>query len=288
MKKIHILNPVAGKGAALKYKSNDYNDLVHITQSIGDAEDFVYKQCLEEPETHFVVYGGDGTLNEVVNGIMKSGANKTARISVVPVGTGNDFVKSVQGEVTVDVMRYNDKYAVNIINIGFDCDVVIETDKIKKKPLISGSLAYILGVVVTLCKKPTKHFEICLTDIAENEITYSDKYLCAVIANGSYYGGGFKAASLARTDDGILDFMIIKNISRFAFLKLVGDYKKGTHMDKELYRPAKKYIDVINYHRCKKVRIDKIEYGCVDGEIMGFESLEIEVIEKAITFCTLQ
>ena len=285
MKKLHILNPISGKGAALKYKSNDYDDPVHITQGIGDAEDFVYKQCLEDPEIHFIVYGGDGTINEVVNGIMKSGANKNARVSVVPVGTGNDFVKNIEtGDFTVDVMRYNDNYAVNIINIGFDCDVVISTDKIKKKPFISGSLAYILGVLFTLCKKPTKDLEICLTDIDGNEITYKDKYLCAVTANGSYYGGGFKAASLARTDDGILDFMVIKNISRMAFLKLVGDYKKGTHMDKDLYQPTKKYQDLIFYHRCKKVKINNLTYGCVDGEIREFDSLDIEVIEKAITF----
>ena len=286
MNNIHILNPVAGQGAALKYKSNDYNEVVHITNGVGDAEKFVYDTCVENPDTRFIVYGGDGTLNEVVNGIMNSGANKSARVSIVPVGTGNDFHRNFteSGEYTVDIIRYNGRYSVNIINIGFDCDVVEETSRLKKLPLISGSLAYILGVVTMLFKPLGKKLSVKFTDINNNELYYDGVFLLAAIANGAYYGGGFHAAPLSSLNDGLLDVMIVNKISRVKFISLVGDYKNGTHMDKTTSQPIDKFKDVIDFYKCKTLKIDNLDKICVDGEILYESSLDIEIISQAITF----
>ena len=286
MNNIHILNPVAGHGAALKYKSNDYNEVVHITSCIGDAEKFVHDTCLENPDTRFIVYGGDGTLNEVVNGIMNSGANKSARVSVVPVGTGNDFCRNFNesGEYTVDIIKYNGRYSLNIINIGFDCNAVEETARLKKLPLISGSLAYILGVATTLCKPLGKKLRVKFTDINNNELYYDGVFLLAAIANGAYYGGGFHAAPLSSLKDGLLDVMIVNKISRLKFISLVGDYKNGTHMDKNTAQPIKKFKDIIDFYKCKTLKIDNLDKICVDGEILYESSLEIEIMNQAITF----
>jgi Sphingosine kinase and enzymes related to eukaryotic diacylglycerol kinase len=286
MNNIHILNPVAGQGAALKYKSNDYNEVVHITSGIGDAEKFVYDTCLENPDTRFIVYGGDGTLNEVINGIMKSGANNYARISIVPVGTGNDFRRNFpdSGEYTVDVIKYNGRYSVNIINMGFDCNAVEEMNKWKKVPLISGSPAYVLGVLTTLCKPMGKKLSVEFTDINNNELCYDGEFLLAAIANGAYYGGGFHAAPLSSLTDGLLDVMIVNKIPRLKFFSLVGDYKNGTHMDKNTLKPIKKFEEIINFYKCKSLKINNIDKICVDGEILYESSLEIEVIRQAITF----
>lgn len=286
MNNIYILNPAAGQGAALKYKSNDSNDIVHITQSVGDAENYVYECCLYNPQTRFIVYGGDGTINEVVNGIMNAGAGEFARISIIPVGTGNDFIRNLKkGENrTVDVIRYNGRYAVNIINIGFDCDVVYETIHIKKLPFISGSMAYILGVAKVLFGSIGADLSVRFTDINNNEFHYDGVFLLAAIANGSYYGGGFHAAPLSSMQDGLLDIMIVNKISRLKFVSLVGDYKKGLHMNSNTNLPTEKYKDIINFYRCKSLEINNLNRVCVDGEVLNLSSLKIEVIKQAITF----
>ena len=286
MNNIHILNPAAGQGAALKYKSNDSNETVHITTGIGDAENYVCEICKTNPATRFIIYGGDGTLNEVVNGIMNAGANKQARISIVPVGTGNDFIKNFpdHGEYTVDIIKYNDRYSVNIINFGFDCDAVEEMMKLKKLPFIFGSMAYVLGVFSTLMKPIGKKLSVKFTDTDNNEQQYNGILLSSVFANGSFYGGGFKAAPLASLYDGLLDVMIINKISRPKFISLVGDYKKGTHMDYEKCKPTDKFAGIIDFFRCKSMEIDNIDKICVDGEICYETSLKIDVIPQAITF----
>lgn len=286
MNNIYILNPAAGQGAALKYKSKDSSEIVHITQGIGDAENYVYECCLYNPRTRFVVYGGDGTINEVVNGIMNAEAGEFARISIVPVGTGNDFIRNFNTgeERTVDIMRYNGRYAVNIINIGFDCDVVDETIRIKKLPLISGSMAYILGVVKVLFGSIGSDLSVRFTDVDNNEFHYDGVFLLAAIANGAYYGGGFYAAPLSSMQDGLLDVMIINKISRLKFISLVGDYKKGLHMNSDTNRPTDRYNGIINFYRCKSLEIDNLNKVCVDGEVLNVSSLKIEVIKQAITF----
>ena len=286
MNNIHILNPVAGKGAALKYKSNDSNEIVHITSGVGDAEKYVSEVCRDNPDTHFIVYGGDGTLNEVVNGIMNAGANKQARISIIPVGTGNDFNKNFteSGEYTVDVIKYTGRYSVNIINMGFDCDVVEEMMRLKKLPFIFGSMAYILGVVKTLFKPIGKLLNVKFIDINNDEFHYNGEFLLAAIANGSFYGGGFNAAPLASMTDGLLDVMIINKMSRFKFISLVGDYRKGTHIDHETGKPSKRCEKVVDFYRCKSLEIKNVDKICVDGEICYESSLDIEVIPQAITF----
>ncbi|MBQ4054612.1 MAG: acylglycerol kinase family protein, partial [Clostridia bacterium] len=124
MRKIMILNPAAGHGDADKLTSPDEKILIYKTKSVGDAERYVTQECRIDPETHFIVCGGDGTVNEVVNGIISAGAGESAMFSIVPTGTGNDFIKNDLEKKKVhkvDVVAINGRYAVNMINIGFDC-----------------------------------------------------------------------------------------------------------------------------------------------------------------------
>lgn len=286
--KVHILNPAAGQGGAMKYQTNNSDEIVYITKNIGDAESFVYEMCVDNPRIHFIVYGGDGTINEVVNGIMNAGTNDITKISINPVGTGNDFIRNFKsiGDYTVDVMKYNGRYSVNIVNIGFDCDVVEETGKLKKLPLISGSLAYVIGVAKVLFRPLGKKIKMKIIDNDNNELHYDGTFLLAAIANGAYYGGGFHAAPLSSLTDGLLDVLIINKMSRLKFLSLVGDYKNGTHMNKETNQPIEKFKKVIDFYRCRFIKIENIDKFCADGEIYYSSSLEIEIICNAITLTT--
>ncbi len=283
MKEFTIIN--SAKKTPLEVVEGEY----YRSQSAGDATSKIEEVCREDPNTHVIVYGGDGSVYEAVNAIMKSGAEDTAELTVVPFGTGNDFVKSLPSEPgtykKIDLIKFNDKYSANIINIGFDCDVVRVTEKLKKMKLVRGSIAYAIGVLATVFHKIGKKFDIEFT-LEDGTVEYEKgEHLLCVIANGRYYGGGFCCAPNAELDDGILDVMLVRKISRLRFAKFIGGYKKGLHiMPDGSINP--KYESILIYKRCKSVKLRDVMQLCADGEIIDCKDAEISVAERAITFVT--
>jgi exopolysaccharide biosynthesis WecB/TagA/CpsF family protein len=137
-----------------------------MSKSADSTTEFIKKTCQEDPDTCFTIYGGDGTVFKAVNALMESGFQDRASLKIVPLGSGNDFVRSIgemPQEFTSDVMRANDKYAINVINIGFDCSVVQRAQEFKKKPLVTGKMAYIMGVAGELMNKKPVSAKITLT-----------------------------------------------------------------------------------------------------------------------------
>ena len=288
MKIIQIINPKAGHGHAEAVQLSKDDIIRYKTTGIGDAQQAVSRFCSQyDDEIHFIVCGGDGTINEVVNGIMDAGANDRCYFSVAPTGSGNDFVRNFKNEKVkrrIDLIKYNGRYAVNMLNIGFDCSVVEKTHLYKNKKLISGSMAYILGIGNVLFHKMGNDFKITITDENGAEIEYNDTCLLTAIANGSFCGGGFNALPLAELDDGLLDMLIVDNISRTKFFTLVGDYRAGTYIDTETREIKAKFKNILNYYRCKKVKIDGISMICADGELETASSVEIEIVPLAINY----
>ena len=286
-KTIHILNPKAGKGAASKVKENiKADEFIYMSESSKASVEFIKNTCDKAPNTCFTVYGGDGTVYSAVNALMESGHNDTASLRVVPVGSGNDFVKTLAhdpGEHKIDVMRVNDKYAVNVVNMGFDCGVVERASRLKKKKFITGRMAYIYGVIGELVKKKPLDLKITLTyENGETEVIQEKILLCAV-ANAQWYGGGFKVAPTADLSDGILDVMIIRNVSRRTFISFVGGFKKGTLVD-ENGKPKDEVKDILYYKRCVAIKIEGCDTYCADGEIIKGNAVEISVIPKALNY----
>lgn len=284
MKKVRILNPCAGHGDAV-YLENTHSDVEsYITQSVGDAERFVYERCLAEPETHFIVCGGDGTLNEVVNGIMCANAGEKAMFSVIPTGSGNDFARNdleKRKPHLIDLITVNGRYCVNMINIGFDCDVVTKTAGYKEKH--KGSTAYIMGLVNTLFAHLGKNFKVKLTLEDGSTVEVERELLLCAIANGRFCGGGFKAAPLAELDDGLLDVLVVEKVSRAKFISLVGDYRKGTFID-ENGNLKKKFENVLQYRKCTSFELSGITEFCNDGEIVKADSVSVGVAHCCIRF----
>lgn len=250
----------------------------------GDATEKIAEVCRENPYAHVTVYGGDGSVYESVNAIMNAGAGDTAELTVIPFGTGNDFVKSLPEESVskrIDLIKFGDKYSANIVNIGFDCDVVSVTEKLKKLKLVKGSIAYAIGVLATVFHKMGKSFDVEMTleDGSVEHIT--GDYLLCVIANGKYYGGGFCCAPNAELDDGILEVIMVRKISRLRFAKFIGGYKKGLHI-----RPDgtidPKYASLVIYKRCKALKFKDLGRLCADGEIIECGDVEVSVAHKAI------
>lgn len=283
MKKVHILNPAAGKGGALRFKANDN---VHITECKGDAKWYVEQSiCETDGEIDFYVYGGDGTVNEVASGIMASKSDR-ARMCIQPCGSGNDLVRTVneagKDEIKADVLTLNDGYAVNVINTGFDLDVVLKAAQYKKLPLVSGSLAYVLGIANVLGSKMGRFMRIKYYDKDGEYGEYDGECLLVVAANARYYGGGFLAAPAASITDGLIDLLIVKKMSRMKFLALVAKYKKGDHIDLEKMMPREEFSEFVSFSQCKSVVIEGIEDICADGDVIKTDRAEIGIIPSAL------
>lgn len=309
MKIIFVVNPKAGKGTGID-KLKDEISLVsrkvgipagfYLTKGIGDAEAFARVACAEafskEEEIRFIACGGDGTINEVING---AAGFTNAAVGAMPIGTGNDFVRNfpdagdfmnieaqIKGEVIkVDLLKYEgvmdgsfqQRYCANMFNIGFDCNVVDLTAKLKKYPLLKGSIAYLAAVAGILVKKKGANLKIEL----DGETVHEGPVLLTALANGSYCGGGVKSSPKASLRDGMMDVNIIYDVSRREFIGKFPAYSKGTHME----------IDGIEkifyFKKCKKAVITPIEGVmklCTDGEIVDAEEITMEAVPQAINF----
>lgn len=296
IKHIFILNPVAGKGAsqhglrerieqACVNHGADYE--IFQTGARGEATEYVRALCKRQPDTslRFYACGGDGTLSEVVNGAY---GYANAAVGVIPVGTGNDFVRNFEGKEqfldieaqldgevqTFDLLRYNGQLCVNMINIGFDCEVVKLTAKLKKKKLLSADFGYIAGLVLTLILKPGVKAQVSIDGGAPER----RNMLLTSVANGSWCGGGFYSSPLALLSDGVLDVLMIKNVSRVRFLSLVKSYKNGSFVSNP---KARRVIDYVKCHRIKYA-FNGMQSVCVDGEVTEAKDLEIDAVRDAL------
>lgn len=294
MKHIFILNPAAGKNNKLDVfeealhaiaKQRELCYELYYTGAVGDACRFVHERCLNEKDTplRFYACGGDGTINEVVSGAV---GFDHAEVAVVPIGTGNDFVRvlgknedfldiaaQIEAEaVPFDLLRWNNKYCVNMMNVGFDGEVAARAGRAKRR--VPGKLAYIYGVLGEFFKMSKAKFRLVIDgeDMGEKQVQLS------LYANGSFCGGGFRAAPYADLHDGRMDVCFIRPVSRLTLIRLIGSYKKGTHL---LHKDAAKYFE---YYKCSEVTLefDKPQRVCIDGEIEECETLHIRAIRDAV------
>lgn len=286
---IHVFNPCAGKGKASKLKKKyEEEGCAYMFEDERDTSVFIQEECHKDPDTCFTVYGGDGTVFKAVNALMDSGCNNSASMKIVPMGSGNDFVRSFEGqegEMQIDVMGFNNRYAANVVNMGFDCSVVQRAQKHKKNPLVSGKMAYIFGVVGELIHKKAMDARVTLTYADGTQETLPEnKFLFVAVANGAWYGGGFKVAPLAKQDDGLLDVMIVKDIKRRTFISLVSCFKKGTHVDPNTGHLIDKLKDIAYYKKCVAVSVVGCESVCADGEIFKESEVNVRIIPSAINY----
>lgn len=255
------------------------------SEAKGAALGIIKDICHKDNNAHFEVLGGDGSVYEACNAIMESGYNESVNLTVVPNGTGNDFIKNFDQknpkQRRIDLIKFNQSYAANEINMGFDCDVVIATDKIKKLPLCKGSIAYIFGVIKTLFGPIGKEFEFEYTDENGEKSYYKGDLLLCILGNGAYYGGGFKCAPRASVDDGLLELVFVKKVSKLAFLTFVLGYKNGKHI-LENGEINKRYKDILTYKRIKFITLKNVGTLCADGEIISVDDVNISVVPKAI------
>ncbi len=296
MKHIFIINPAAGKEnsyknikAALEGLETQVDWEIYVTQSPTDATAYIREYCMKNTDpVRFYACGGDGTLNEVVNGVV---GFEHASVGCYPSGSGNDFVKYYGGkkffynieelvnakEEYIDLMKVGSRYAINATHFGFDSCVAQTMMNVRRKKIIGGNNAYTTGVVVGLfkgMKTPCKIY-------ADGELLNpGGKIMLCTIANGQFVGGSFRCAPRSIDNDGLLEVCLVKPISHITFMRLVGVYSKGAHLNDDRFA---KYIE---YRRAKEVRVEATE-GFVysfDGELIPDDEFTVEIVPAAVRF----
>lgn len=268
-RRVFIVNPVSGKGKSVevakileeKCKHDNIDHCIMYTNKKGDATNYVKDLTL--PNDIIYSIGGDGTLNEIVSGIV--GLDR--RLCVVPAGSGNDFYKSVMEDSVngmVDLGYVNDKYFINSFSIGIDADIC-ENSNLFRKKYIPSSMIYDISILYTLANYKSKNMTI--DDINQDCTLIS-------ITNGKYYGGGFKINPSAMLDDGFLDMIIAEKMSKPEMICLLTKLLKGTHQ----------YQNGISMSKVKELKIySSVELlTCIDGEMFKCNNFNVGIIPKAI------
>lgn len=275
MKYIFIVNPASGNGKALKVVQNiknvclenKYDYEIHFTSGANDATKIARKYRFSQNIIFSV--GGDGTLNEVVNGIVGS----KNMLGVIPCGSGNDFYKTLDliddPMPLIDVGKINNKYFINIVSIGIDAEVADNVSKMKKIK-IPPSQIYNASIVYTFFKYKFKNINV---EIDENNIR-NGKCTILTICNGRVYGGGYKIAPDALLTDGYFDVYFVDKIRKPFIPFIIGLLKKGTHESHK------------NVHKSKATRVKfKCPYDLVcnvDGEIIVDNKFDIKILKSEL------
>lgn len=302
MRHFFIMNPAAGKGTRFHQLIDEIHKVcdrrqvyyaVHVTERIGEATEFVKKMCENSKEyMRFYACGGDGTIKEVAQGMI---GYDHAQLGIIPMGTGNDFVRNFEhneqffnidaqldGETRkIDLIKYNNKYSINVINTGFDCEVAKQVSLNRRSLFVPNKLAYTAGILQKITRFDTAivNGKVIFDGVAHR----GDKFQACVFANGCYYGAGYKAAPAARFDDGLIDCCIIDKLPLLTFVNILGCYKAGTHLT------DKKVPNILAYKKCKKVELifHRPTDISVDGEIERVQGkVTFTVVKDAVTLST--
>ena len=295
MKHIFILNPVAGtpktrqgiqeriKAAAEEFNV-DYE--IYTTKAENDAKEYIaaYDPSIE---ARFYAIGGDGTLNEAVNGVLAR--EGYSELGVIPCGTGNDFAKVMPNKAALFDIRKQirakaqpvDAYStdqgihgINMVNIGIDAQTAADVHKVSR--FIPGPMAYIVSLINRFVRPIGIEMEITIDD----DEPFTETCALTSFANGKACGGGFYSSPNAEINDTLLEITSVRKVTKLQFLQLVGGYKKGTYLDNPKYKPF------IIYHRGKKVTLktNTPTEMCVDGEVFKTDKITVEILPAAIRF----
>jgi YegS/Rv2252/BmrU family lipid kinase len=287
-----ILNPTAGKGRATKQRpkierfmqesGRDFEIL--LTKGPGDALDIVRNLPLDQQDAT-IAAGGDGTCNEVVNGLLtRSPTSLPPVFGILPIGRGNDFSytpgipedleKAMRLIINTEVRPLDvgfikgglfpdGRYFLNGVGIGFDTKAGFEAAKMK----IKSGISYALGALITVARyEPSPVIQMCYD---ESEMTLPAAIVSVV--NGKRMGGAFFMGPKAELDDGLLDFCTVRHQSgRIKLLKILFQYTKGMQGECEGVYTGKAA------HYKLKAREGGMAAHC-DGETVCYDGKELEI-----------
>lgn len=293
MRYVFIANPHAGNNGYAKYKDRivtacesigaDYQFL--LTQKPDDLTDFARTEAEKGDKVRIIVLGGDGAVCRAANGII---GRDNVEFGIIPCGSGNDYVKTFGGvEGFLDIERYlvaPSRYvdaidtghlkSVNICSMGIDAIICDRTNRMTKTKKLLGSGTYTLAVLISMLGKVYNTLKVTIDD----QSVYEGDFMFSLAACGQYYGGGYRGAPMSDPSDGLLDFVMIRRVSKLKMLWLIGEYQRGEYVDSEKFRK------VLTVHRGRKIKIecDRPAVVNIDGECLNLSEVTFEVIPKAM------
>ena len=292
MTHLFIVNPAAGSKnrtdyyrekikAACEKRGLTYQ--IQISQAPGDCRRLARAAAETGGKYRIYACGGDGTLNEVVSG---AAGFPNVSVTVFSGGSGNDFVKVFDDpkaffdlerlldceEAAFDLIRVNDRIALNICSVGLDARIGTDVGRYKRLPLLHGFQAYAASTVINVVKGISEHY---VAEINGEVIDGEQTFIC--VCNGRYYGGGFNPVPEADLTDGLLDVLMVKKVSRLQVPFVIGKYKNGRYAE---------LPELVKHYRTDRVKIlcDKPAAVNVDGELLTAREVEFRVANEKIRF----
>lgn len=295
MKHIIMVNPISGRKKGYKnalivqklLKKYNIESEIICSKYSGHLKAIAYDISHNE-KARFYSIGGDGTLNEIVSGVI----NTTSEIVVLPCGTGNDFARYINSynslrkiiltsltseSSKIDVIKLNgNKYCINILNAGFDALIAYNMNKFRWVPFVSGTTKYNLAIVYTLFFN--RNYKL---RIHTNEFTRKDKFTLIALANGKYYGGGVIPCTSSKPDDGKLNLCAVSSTSLLQKLILLPKYKKCKHENL-------KQVTISNNTNHISIVSNKKFPLSIDGEIIYTNRLKAQILKDAVNIVKIE
>ena len=292
MKHLFIINPAAGSrnqtedyrkkiAEVCEAKGLDYS--IRVSGAPGRCCKIAREAAESGEQWRIYACGGDGTLNEVVNGA--AGFDNVA-VTVFSGGSGNDFARMFSEpaafkdlerlldaeEVELDLIKCNDDYSLNICSVGLDARVGHDVANYKRLPLLSGFRAYAVSTLVNVIKGIHEHYVV---EVDGERLDGRFTLICA--CNGKYYGGGFCPVPTADPTDGKMEVLLVKDVSRLKVAQVVGAYKNGKYAN---------FPDLIRYIQTDRVTItcDKETGINLDGEKRTGTVIDFRIAEEKLRF----
>ena len=296
MKHVFIINPSAGKNdsrrriyamAEALRERHGLDVECMLTASAGHATALARGLAEGGGEVRLYACGGDGTANEVANGIA---GYANAAMTCIPVGTGNDFLKNFGADYEkfldaenlwdgaaqpLDLIDCNGRCCLTIACSGVDARIGESVHKFSAYPHMSGRGSYLVSVAVNgVFGRIGRRWTVWLDDEK-----IEDEFALVSVCNGRYYGGGSTPVPEARMNDGVLHTVLVRNVGKLRFARLFPTYSAGNY--KELPR------ELVRVSTAKVVRIHSDDGDittCLDGESLHGRDVTLRLSEKKLSF----
>ena len=292
MKHLFIINPAAGSrdrtaeySAAIRTvcDARRLNYEIRVSMGPGDCARIAREGASAGEEIRLYACGGDGTLNEVVNG---AAGYHNASVTVYAGGSGNDFTRMFTEpeaftelerlldaqETEFDLIRVNDDYALNICSVGLDARIGTDVSNYKRFPLLQGFRAYAVSTLVNVFRGIGEHYVV---NINGERIDGEQTMIC--VCSGRYYGGGFNPVPEADPRDGLLEVLVVTKVRRLQVPGVIGKYKAGKY--RELAALIRHFQTTGLTIRC-----DHTTPINLDGELRRASFIDISVAPEKVRF----
>ncbi len=294
MRHLFIVNPVAGGkdsrkdavkaaiAAAMEKRGEPFE--IYETVGVMDAAEKVKREAIRGDELRVYACGGDGTLSECAHG---AAGFKNCAVTHYPCGTGNDFVRMFGPDAPlfsdlealldgtaapVDIIDVNGRMCLNIASIGIDARVGLDVHKYSNLPVVGGAGGYVISLLVNVVKGINRPFTVRAGDVER-----TGKFALISACNGQYYGGGFNPSRTASPEDGVLDILIVRAVSRLTLARLLKYYASGQYA---------KFPEIIEYVAGRRLEVesDREFSVSIDGEALYTKRAVLRLIPGGVNF----